>query len=121
MATYTVTLNIQTDGVTLTGFPIIKTLTTPEDGGRQVFNRASMAGFVDLPLAELGDVNLLLVDTDQDITLRLNDQSDAGIPIKGNGLFLIVNSNIPGSATSKGSAENQSGNSAQLTQVAGGT
>lgn len=121
MATYTITLTIQEDGVTMTGFPIVKTLTTTESAGRQVFSRADGGGYVELAVAEIGDVNLLMVDTTQDVTLRFNDQSDGGLPLNANGLLLGVNIAIPTAATSKASADNSSGSAATITQVAGGT
>lgn len=121
MATYTITLTIQEDGVTMTGFPIVKTLTTAESAGRQVYSRADGAGYTELAVTEIGDVNLLMVDSDQAVTVRFNDQTDGGLPLNANGLFLGVNIAIPSGATSKASADNSSGSAATITQVAGGT
>jgi hypothetical protein len=121
MAVYTVTLTIQEDGVTIPGFPVVKTLTTAESAGRQVLVRASGGGYVNLPVAELGDVNLLMVDTTQALSIRFNDQTDAGLPMNASGLLLLVNSAIPSGATAKVSADNASGSAATIVQVAGGT
>lgn len=119
--TWTVTVTIKEDGVTVPGFPVTKTLATTESAGKQIMARADGAGYVDLPLSELGNVDLLYVESDQALTLRFNDQSDAGIPLDASGLLLAVGISIPSGATSKASADNSSGSAAEVVQVAGGS
>lgn len=122
MAVFQVTVDIKEDGVKLPGFPIVKSVTVTESKGKQVFIRADATGvYTELPLEELGGVSVLLVQADQAVALRFNDQSDSDLPLNANGLLLLVDAGIPSGATNKAALENDSGSNANVTMVAGGS
>lgn len=121
MPTIQVTVDIKEDGQTLPGFPLTKMVSVLESRGRTQINRTAAPGFNELPLGDLDGVTVLFVQADQDTTLRFNDQTDEGLAISANGYFLMVDGDIPVSATSKASIENDSGSTAQITQVAAGS
>lgn len=119
---YQITVDIKKDGVREAGFPIVKSVTVSESKGKQSVNRADASGtYTELPVEELAAVEVLLVQADQAFNLRFNDQSDSDLPIKANGLVLLVDANIPNSATNKVALENQSGSTAVVTIVSGGS
>ena len=121
MPTLQWTLDVKEDGQTLPGFPLTKTVVTTESLGRNVVNRTSGAGFFELPLGDLDTVTILFVQADQDLVIRFNDQSDAGLPITANGFIALVDVAIPSGATSKASIENTSGSTAEVKQIAAGS
>lgn len=121
-STYTVTVDIKEDGKRLPSFPVTKSVTPTESGGRQQFSRPDDSGtYTELPLGELAGVSVLFVQADQAVTLRFNDQSDGGVPLAANGLLLLVDGAIPSGAASKASLENASGSAAVVTTVSGGS
>ena len=121
MATFAITVTVTEDGVTLPGYPITKSKVVTETKGRQQFSRPNAAStYTDLPLGELGDVNVLVVTADQATSVRLNDQSNGSIPLNSGGLLILFDAAIPSGATSKASLENASGSAATVTMVAGG-
>lgn len=119
--TYQVTIDIKEDGVKLPGFPIVKSVTVASSTSKLSFMRIDNSGtYVELPFTEIGDLSLLLVQTDQATTLRFNDQSDGGLPLAANGLFLVLDTNISSEASSKASLDNGSGSASLVTMIAGG-
>lgn len=84
--------------------------------------KASGGGFAALPTGELTTVQFLLLESvDQLTTLRLDGQSDAGIPVNAGGLVLVVNSVIDAGASTNATIDNSSGSTANLRGLAGGT
>lgn len=122
MPIYQLTVNLTEDGTPLNGFPIVQSKTVAESKGRQTVIRPDAAAtFTELPLTDLGALNVLLIQSDQPTTLRFNDQSDAGIPLNSNAILLLFDSEIPSGATSKASLENASGSNATVVLTAGGS
>lgn len=117
---YTVEITIKEDGVALPGFPVTKTVTCAEAGGLQTFTRASGASYTELPLAELGQIDLLYVEPSQAGDLRFNDQSDGGLDIQADGCCLLVNCAIPSGASNKAALHTETGSAATVKQVSGG-
>lgn len=120
MASLKLTVTLTEDGVNVPGFPITRTITSSEVTGKQTFTRATGGGYVELPLTELGAINALVLTTDQDVSLRFNDQTDAGLPLDANGVLVLIGSDIPSGATSKASVSNASGSTATHTAYIGG-
>lgn len=122
MPVYNLTVNFTEDGQPLPGFPIVQSQLVPEAGGKQTFSRPDDPGvFTDLPLGELGDINVLYVTADQPVTLRFNDQTDQGLPMNANGIMIMFTGNIPDAAVSKASLDNSSGSAATVTVISGGS
>lgn len=120
MASLVLTVNLTEDGASVPGFPLSRTITSTEVTGRQTFTRATGGGYVDLPAGELGALNLVILTTDEDVSLRFNDQSDGSIPLDANGIIVMAGVDIPSNATSKGSIDNSSGQTATHTAYIGG-
>jgi len=120
--TYVVTIDIKEDGQRLSGFPMVKTVTVAETKGKQVISRADADNtFTELPVQELGSIELLLVTADQAFNLRFNDQSDSNLPVSSGGLVLLVDCDIPSGASNKVALENESGSAAAVTVLSGGS
>ena len=120
MATLQLTISLTEDGANVPGFPITRSVTASETTGKQTFTRATGGGYVELPLAELGAINALVMTTDADVTLRFNDQTDGGLPLDANGVIVLITSDIPTGATSKISVDNASGGTSTHTAYIGG-
>lgn len=120
MATLKLTISLTEDGSPVPGFPITRSITSTETTGKNTYTRATGGGYVELPLAELGAINVAVVTTDKDISLRFNDQSDGGLPLDANGVLVLATCDIPTGATNKIEADNSSGETATLTSYIGG-
>lgn len=119
-STYVVTLSIKEDGIELPGFPLTSTITAGESKGSAQFSRPDSASFTELPLEELGEINLLFVKPDLASSLRFNDQTDGGLPLNANGYLLAVDCAIPSGASNKAALQTNTGSAATVRQVAGG-
>lgn len=120
MALLKLTVSLTENGTPVPGFPITRSLTSSETTGEQTFTRADGGGYIELPLAELGAINALVLTTDQDVALRFNDQTDGSLPLDANGVLVLITSNIPTGATSKISLSNASGSTSTHTAYIGG-
>lgn len=120
MASLVLTVTLTEDGDVVPGFPITRTVTSSEVTGKQTFTRATGGGYVELPLSELGAINFLVLTTNEDVTVRFNDQTDQGLPLDSNGVMVLATCDIPSGATNKVEVDNSSGNTATLTAYIGG-
>lgn len=117
MPSVTVEVRILIDDEPVRGHPIVRRLTVDELQSAKPYEKASGAGFVDLPLGELGTLQLLLVEPDQATTYRFADGAAGNITLAANGLLLLVNC----SQAAVPEVENTSGNTAKIRVQAGGT
>lgn len=87
-------VRLEIEGVPVEGFPIRRTvqngkaLTVDE---LQAFNPIARAkdGFRSLPVEEIDELQVLAVQPDKNVTLRLDGQTSKGIPIRTHGLVFI--------------------------------
>lgn len=121
MPTFTITMDIKEDGASLPGFPVTKSVTATESGGKATVSRPDSASFTELPLTDLGGVSILYIEADQAYSLRFEDQSDAGLPMAANGVCLLVNSNISSGATNKAALQTNTGSAATVQVVKAGS
>lgn len=122
MPVYNVTINITEDGAPLPGFPLVKSKTVTESGGKQTYSRPDAAAtWTELALTDLGQINVLFVQLDQAYNMRFQDQTDEGLDMNANGIILLIDAAIPSGAALKAAVENGSGSAATVTQVAGGS
>lgn len=77
--------------------------------------------FVTLPATQLDTIQVLLVTADKAVTLRLDGQTDAGIPLNAGGVVLILNTGIDAGASTNATLDNQSGDTALVKGLAAGT
>ena len=118
MQTVKVTLNVEIDSQQVEGYPIIKQLSVDE---LQSFNyeKVTGGGYVAAPISELSTVQLLLLRPSQAVTVRLNNQSDGGIPLAANGVVLIAGATID--TATLVSVNNASGSTAIVKGMGAGT
>lgn len=120
MAILQFTINLTEDGSQVPGYPITRSVVSSEITGKQTFVRATGGGYVELPLAELGAINSIILTTDVDISIRFNDQSNGSLPLDANGVLVLATCDIPTGASSKISVDNSSGGNATITAYIGG-
>lgn len=122
MASIEVTLTIKVDGMPLPGMPIQKRLEVDEHTGRVEFEQATGGGYAALPgTSALSEVQFLFLRANKAVTLRLDGQSDAGIPLNAHGLILIMDADIDVGASTNATLDNGSGATALVQALAAGT
>lgn len=117
MASVIVEVKFSIDGEPIRGFPLTRRLAVDEIQTAKPYEKTSGAGFVDLPIAELGTIQYLLIEPDQATTYQFADGAAGNIALNANGFILIVNGNL----TATPEVENTSGNTAKIKVQAGGT
>jgi hypothetical protein len=120
MPTLKVTIDAELDGVRVAGFPLVRRLTVDEAQSFDV-TRATGGGFVALPTGELGELQVLVLQVDQAVTLRLDAQADAGIVINPGGVIALVDVDVDDGAATNATLSNASGSNVQAKGLVGGT
>ena len=120
MATIEVSVTVKLDGQPISGSPFVRRLTADETQAFAV-EQATGGGYVTLPLTSLDQLNFLLLQPDQSITVRLSAQSDQGIVLQAGGVLLICDAAIAAAPTTNATVTNDSGSTAVLSGFAGGT
>ena len=115
-----VTVIIKRNGRDVTGFPYQKRMVIDE---LQQFSyeKATSGGYETLPTTQIAAVQALVLTADQSITLRLDGQSDAGIPLNAGGLLLVLDSNLDAGVSTNATLDNNSGSTANITGLGAGT
>lgn len=124
MPALTVTLSLEYDGVVLPNSPITRRLEVPELSAivQEQADHGDATTFAAVQAGHLDEIRALILTTDQEITLRLDGQSDAGIVLRAGGLLALLDVDIDaGAGASNASLNNNSGATATLRGVAGGT
>ena len=122
--TFNISLSIResVSGQEMFGAPLVAIVVVDEHTGVMRYERVTGGGYAAVPPAVLDDVQLLVVrPTQQQMTFRLDGQSDAGIVVKTNGFLAIVNGNIDAAAATNVTGDNSSGSTTVLEAFAGGT
>ena len=121
--TLTATVTIARDGTTLPGFPITRRLTVDEFQSFVVEQANNDGVFISTPHTLIADVRFYFLTPTQNVKILVNGNSDptATLDLNANGLLLIVNGALVSGAGTNVSVENDSGNTAILTGLAGGT
>lgn len=120
MPTVKATLILEVNGQPILGSPIIRRLEVDETS-LFMHEDAPGAGFSALPTSELSVLNMLFLGADRTVTLRVDGQSDKGIILNAGGFALLFDVNVSSGPTTNATVENQSGATANLKGVAGGT
>lgn len=119
--TYDITLTIKKNGLALSDYnPLVRRITCDESQPFS-YEKAATGGFVALPASQLDIINLLLLLPDQQVTLRLDAQTDAGLVLNAGGLLLIVNGVLDAGASTNATVDNSSGATTTLKGLASGT
>lgn len=85
-------------------------------------NDGNATSFAALPTSELDEIQVLFVKSDKATTYRLDGATDTGIPLNAGGFYLIFNADIDaGAGASNAKVNNNSGATATIDVLAGGT
>ena len=115
-----VTVIIKRNGRDVTGFPYQKR-TVVDELQQFSYEKATGGGYETLPTTQIAAVQALVLTADQSITLRLDGQSDAGIPLNAGGLLLVLDSNLDAGVSTNATLDNSSGSTAVVTGLGAGT
>ena len=83
--------------------------------------QATGGGYVALPITALDQLDFLILQPDQQVTVRFSNQSDQGLVLNAGGLLLIADATVNSGASTNATTSNASGTTALLTGLAGGT
>lgn len=120
MPTYELTIQLKRDGEVVGGFPIHRR-TEVDEAVSFDHEEATGGGFVTLPTGELDEINFLHLRVDQQVTVRLDGQTDAGIVLNAGGALFIIDADIDAGASTNVTLSNASGSTVNVKGIAGGT
>jgi len=119
-----IVLSVEKDGVPVAGFPFVRRLVVDElqEFAYEQANHGDAVTFSAVPADQLGEIQVLVLRSDKLVTLRLDGQSDAGIVVNAGGLVLLVDADVDaGAGASNAKLNNNSGATATIRGLAGGT
>ena len=119
-ASLEVTISVKKDGVAVDGFPMTRRIEVDESVSFE-HEEADGGGYVTLPTGELDEINALLVRVDQQVTIRLDAQTDAGIVLNAGGMLFILDADIDAGSTTNATISNASGSTVNIRGLAAGT
>lgn len=118
-----VTVSVEIDGQPISGFPVVRRLEVSEVQAFDYIqpNHGDDTTFSGVPADLLDTIRALVVRVDQDMTLRLNGQTDTGIALKSGGLIIVLDGELDaGAGSANASLNNNSGEQAVVRGLAGG-
>jgi len=78
--------------------------------------------FTAIPTGQLDEIQVLVLQAvDQQLTFRLDGQTDAGIVVNAGGTIILIDVDIDAAAATNVTVNNNSGSTALIRGVAGGT
>ena len=123
MPTLKATVTLELDGVLIPGYPVTKRLEMDESQSFRYEKADDGDGttFTAVPTAQIGSIQALSIQSDQQVTIRLDGQSDAGIVLNAGGLLLIMDATIDASSTTNATMNNNGQPTANIKGIAAGT
>ena len=120
---FELTIQLKRNGVSVANFPLTRRFSADEAQSFLYEQANQGAGtFAAIPLEQLGTINGLVVTPDQQVTIRLDGQTDAGIVLNQGGVLLILDATIDaGAGSSNASLNNVSGSTATIQGIGLGT
>ena len=120
--TIDITVTVKRDGLDIPGYPVSRRVTVDEV---QAFeyeeaNDGDTTTFSDIPVGQLTSIQALLLRTDQQVNVRMDGQTDAGILLNAGGILVIID-HTNDSGSNRLRVNNNSGSTAVLKGIAGGT
>ncbi len=118
-----VTVSVELDGNPVAGFPVTRriSLTETYQFAYEHGDDGDTTTFTTIPDAKVAESQALVLTSDQAVNVRLDGQTDQGILLNTNGLLLIIDADIDAGAGSNVKINNNSGSTANITGVGGGT
>ena len=122
MPTLEITVSVKLDGAPVPGYPITRRATVDETQGFEYEEPAdgNTTTFSDIPVGQLTSIQALLLRTDQQVNVRMDGASDAGILLNAGGILVILD-HTNDAASNRLRVNNNSGSTAVLKGLAGGT
>jgi len=128
MRSVKVSISIEVDGAPIDGSPFIRRLAVDELQAfayeRAVQGAPGAGTFAALPTGELGEIQFLFLRTDRLVRLHFDGQSDTdvgGVDTNAGGLILLVDVDMDAGGATNALVNNNSGATANLSGLAGGT
>lgn len=110
-----ITVNLDVDDIPVTSFPLVRRFTVTESQAFSV-QRATGAAFTALPTGELSTIQALVLQADQTTAIRLNGVAGE-VTVNPNGIVIVFD----GSLSTAPTLQNNSGSTAQVVGIAGGS
>jgi hypothetical protein len=120
MPTLKLTLTAELDSQLVPGFPIVRRLVVDEVQAFD-YKRTSGGTYVALPLDQIDTVQVFVMQTDREVTLRFQGQSDAGLVLHAGGLVLLFDVDLDAGFATNVTVNNNSGITATLRGLGAGT
>ncbi len=120
-STIDIVVSAKRDGIDLPGYPVSRRVTVDEVQSFE-YEKADdgdTTTFSDIPAGQLSSIQALLLRTDQQVNIRQDGASDAGILLNAGGILVIIE--YTNDSASLLTVNNNSGNTAVLKGIAGGT
>lgn len=121
MPSVKVTVNIERDGVAIAGYPVVKRIETDEYALLSTDKTDDGDGTTFTQLSSLGSVQFAAVASDQQVTVRFDGQTDAGILLNAGGLILIMDAVIDAGAATNITVNNNLQPTANIETINAGT
>ncbi len=118
-----VTVSVELDGNPVAGFPVTRRIALAEtyQFAYEHGDDGDTTTFTTIPDSKVAESQALVLTSDQAVNVRLDGQTDQGILLNANGLLLIIDADIDAGAGSNVKINNNSGSTANITGVGGGT
>jgi len=123
MPTLKATVNLELNGVSISGYPVVKRLEMDEsqEFRYEKVDDTDAVTFVALPTSQIDSIQALAIQTDQQLTFRFDGQTDAGILLNAGGLILIIDATIDAAAATNATVNNNVQPTANISGIAAGT
>lgn len=124
MSSLEITLTVKRDGQPVNGFPVTRRIEADEvqHFSYEQAAHGDITTFGAVPADQINTVQALVLRTTKAITVRLDGQSDAGVPLNAGGILIVLDSTIDaGAGASNAKVNNNSGATALIEGLAAGT
>lgn len=115
-----VTLSIKQDGVEVFGQPLRRRVELAEGTGAFAYTQASGSSYVAMPPSQLAELDFLVIRPNQVSSVRLNNQSDAGITLNAQGLLLLIDCVLNSGTATNAKVQTNSGSTTTIRGILGG-
>ena len=118
-----VTVSVELDGNAVAGFPVTRRISLAEtyQFAYEHTDDGDTTTFTTIPDSKVAETQALVLLSDQAVTVRLDGQTDAGLTLNANGLLLFIDTDVDAGAGSNIVLNNNSGSTANIVGVGGGT
>lgn len=123
MASYQITLIVEKDGAAVSDLCITRRIVVDESQSFDYEKTDDGNGttFTTVPAGEIGTLQMVIMRPSEQVTVRLDGQTDAGILVNARGLLVLVDATVDAGASTNMTVNNNSGAVAQLKGMVGGT